>query len=304
MLETCHAAMRSDLMPPPPPSSPIGVYGGFAFSQNALNHYVAAHWRRRDYQWVSMDPALISKLLTLAPAATFTRAVSSIHVWSASCPRLEVAQTSLEGLGPPLVVFFDDLRICFEGLGPSRDSPEMPLLELSANVNAEATVTLGDLLAPDFAFHLGSISVDDERVWEATDPNKPLSATGPGWAPLVEAIAKLLLTSHDAATIASPGAPAPAWRRPLPNTRQQSLFEWLGFGLLPAQDGYLEILGRRRVLYLLPAIRSQLIEFFDGSGAPLLNILLGTAAAPVSITTMTCLQGSALRLNLGFTIPP
>ena len=303
-LEGCHAAMRSDLTPPPPPSSPIGVYGGLALSQNALNHYVGARWRRRDYQWDTADPGLLAKLVGLAPPATFPRMVSSIHVWSASCPRVEVAQASLEGLGAPLVVFFDDLRVCFEGLGTSNDSPEMPLLELSANVSAEATVRLGDLFAPDLSFHLGSIRVDDQRVWEAADPNMFQATAVPGWAPLVEAVATRLLAGHDAAALASPSAPAPPWRRPLPNTNQQSLFEWSGLGLLPAQDGYLEILGRRRVLYLLPAIRSELIEFVDGSGAPLLNTLLATAAAPVSITTMTCVQGSGLRLDLGFKVPP
>jgi hypothetical protein len=305
VLEACHSAMRSDLTPPPPPSSPIGVYGGLGLSQNALNHYAAAWWRRGYYQWETADQVVIAKLVAAVPPPAFAQVVSSIHAWSASCPRVEVAQASLEGLGPPLVVFFDDLRICFEGLGQSSDSPHMPLLELSASISVPATVTLGGQLVPDFAFYRGSIQVGDQRVWEAVDPNSVKGTTGPGWAPLVETVAYELLVGHDAATaVQALGAPAPAWRRPLPSGQPQRLFQWAGVGVLPPQDGYLELLGRRRVLYLLPAIRSELIEFVDGSGAPMLNTLLGTTASPVSITTMTCPQGASLRVNLGFVIPP
>ena len=305
VLEACHSAMRSDLTPPPPPSSPIGVYGGLGLSQNALNHYAAARWRRGDYQWETADQVVIAKLVATVPPAAFAQVISSIHAWSASCPRVEVAQASLESLGPPLVVFFDDLRICFEGLGQSSDSPHLPLLELSASISVPATVTLGGQLVPDFAFYLGSIQPGDQRVWEAVDPNRVKGTTGPGWAPLVETVAYELLAGHDAATaVQALGAPAPAWRRPLPSGQPQRLFQWAGAGPLPPQDGYLELLGRRRVLYLLPAIRSELIEFVDGSRAPMLNTLLGTTASPVSITTMTCPQGASLRVNFGFVIPP
>jgi hypothetical protein len=44
------------------------------------------------------------------------------------------------------------------------------------------------------------------------------------------------------------------------------------------------------------------VEFVDGSGAPFLNTLI-PGTAPVSITSITCTQGAALRLNLG-PIPP
>jgi hypothetical protein len=305
VLEACHSAMRSDLTPPPQPSSPIGVYGGLGLSQNALNHYAAARWRRGDYQWETADQVVIAKLVAVVPPPAFAQTVSSIHAWSASSPRVEVAQASLESLGPPLVVFFDDLRICFEGLAPSSDSPHLPLLELSASISVPAAVTLGDQLAADFAFYLGSIQAGDQRVWESVDPNSIKGTTGPGWAPLVETVAYELLAGHDAATVVKAlGAPAPAWRRPLPSGQPQRLFQWAGAGVLPPQDGYLELLGQRRVLYLLPAIRSELIEFVDGSGAPMLNTLLGTTASPVSITTMTCPQGSSLRVNFGFVIPP
>ena len=77
-------------------------------------------------------------------------------------------------------------------------------------------------------------------------------------------------------------------------------------GLTP-QAFYLELLGRRRAVYMLPVVRTTLLELIDGSPAPMLNKLLATTG--VSLSSMTCPQGTTLRGDFSavlsdFVIPP
>jgi hypothetical protein len=70
-------------------------------------------------------------------------------------------------------------------------------------------------------------------------------------------------------------------------------------------DAYLEILSRRKSLYLLPAVRLWMIELLDGSGAPFIsghihNIPPGTTPPPLNLTTMNSAEGTNIRAFLGF----
>ena len=51
------------------------------------------------------------------------------------CPRVEIAEAALAAQDLPLAAFFDDLRICFQGLPPrNSDRLDSALFELSVNV--------------------------------------------------------------------------------------------------------------------------------------------------------------------------
>jgi hypothetical protein len=318
-LETCHAAMRSDLLTlvpvPPfgPTAPPIGVYGGVSFSQNALNQYAHVQWRQRAFQWETADPAEIQHLLRLVPANPFSRAVHRIHAWLAAPPRVELAEGAFGNLDHPLIVFFDDLRVCFQGIGPADgDFPgSTPMLELSANAKSKAAVILAGL-TPGLVFDRGSIDADDPRAWSVADPNQLSLQVSAAWLNLVRAVATRLLTPWDAAAAITLPAMPPSWRRPIPATRPQQFFAVPGLGAFTPQDGYFEVLGQRRALHMIPAVRSLFIELVDGSVAPTLNILVGNTPTPgvpftpVSITTMTCAQGAGLRvvIDQNFVIPP
>ena len=97
----------------------------------------------------------------------------------------------------------------------------------------------------------------------------------------------------------------PSWRRPFPNGQQQVFIE--------PQTLYMELLARRRALYMLPALNAPWLEFFDNSGAPLTASLLSTTAAPltsISLTGLTPAQGTRLAgvftagMPAAFIIPP
>jgi hypothetical protein len=322
-LELCHGAMRSDLLAPVPPSPgkppsppPIGVYGGIALSQNAINQYADVQWRSGAFQWDTADGTDIAKLLALSPkvATLFPRSVHRIHAWLSASPRIELAEGGFANLDLPLVAYLDDLRICFQAIGPSdHDVPgNTPMLELSANASASAAVVL-DGLTPRILFDRTTVAIDDERVWAIADPNLPMLQVVPSdWRALVLYVATSLLIGWDATNRPVVPAAPPPWHRPLPATAQQQLFAIGGKGGLAPQDGYFEQLASRRALYLLPAIRSQLLELVDGSGAPTLTSSVRPAMAgapppvPVTITNLTCAEGASLRIvfDSDAVIPP
>jgi hypothetical protein len=298
-LRDCHAAMRSDLQTPA-----VAVYGGVCLSQNALNHYAHARWRQRAYQWETSDPVAIQKLLNLAPVLRFGRAVHRMQAWLAAPPRVELAEGAFANRDHPLVVFFDDIRVCFQGIGPADgDFPgNTPMLELSVNAKAKAA-SIFEGIAPDLLYDLPSIEIDDSRVWDIADPNRLSLPVPTNINNFVRAIAAHLLESRDAnGRILVPAAPLP-WRNPIPSTRQQEFFRLAGFGALQPQDGYFEVLGRRRALFMLPAIRSLFLEFVNAPTSATLSILVG---APVSLLSMTCPQAAGIRLtiNTDWILPP
>lgn len=310
-LRNCHAAMRSDLQTPAPvvpPAMPVtpavAAYGGICLSQNALNHYAHARWRQRAYQWETSNPAEILRLMNLAPPLTFARSVHRMHAWLAAPPRVEIAEGAFANRDHPLVVFFDDIRICFQGIGPADgDIPgNTPMLELSVNAKAKAA-PIFEGVAPDLAYDLPSIEIDDARVWDIADPNRPALPVPTNIDNFVLAIATLLLRSRDAnGRIIVTANPLP-WRNPIPSTRPQEFFRLAAFGALQPQDGYFEVLGRRRTLFMLPAIRSLFLELVNAPTSATLSTLVG---APVSLLGMTCPQaaGIRLRINPDWIIPP
>jgi hypothetical protein len=87
---------------------------------------------------------------------------------------------------------------------------------------------------------------------------------------------------------------------------QQEVFDSVpANAFIAEQQVYLDMLHRRKVLTVLPAVDTVLLELVDGSGAPTLNGLLGLlgtlpAGTTVDLRTMTCAQGDSLR----FTVVP
>jgi hypothetical protein len=60
------------------------------------------------------------------------------------------------------------------------------------------------------------------------------------------------------------------------------------------------MLGRRRALYLLPALRTHLLELVDGSGMPNLGRTIGVPPGTLSLGTLTRANGLDLRVWLVF----
>jgi hypothetical protein len=297
-LQVCHTVMRAATTPAPPAPSPLALYAGLAPSQNALNHYVGARWRQRAFKAdYPLGPEL-TRLLALAPAGASQTSVIAVHAWPGSCPRVEIAEAALAAHDLPLVAFFDDLRICFQGLPPrNSDRLDSALFELSVNVKTRAAVTLAGPFIPRVLFDASaaSIEISDARVGELVDPNLPVKAATVDlhlWEPLAREVARVMLAEHDAGQLTAPPPPIP-WAPPIPLGQPHELIHLPQAPLLTPQAFYLELLGRRRTLYLLPVVRTALLELIDGSGAPTLNHLLGTTG--VSLSSMTASQGIKLR---------
>jgi hypothetical protein len=310
-LDQCHAVMRASTTPAVPPA-PLALYAGLAPSQNALNHYMGARWRQGAFRAEFPLGAWLTRLLRLAPAGAFTATVVAVHAWSASCPRVEIAEGELAAQELPLVAFFDDLRICFEGLPPANsDRLESTICELSLNVRTPAAVTLAGPFIPRvlFSAKAADIEISDVRVGELVDPNQPVKAATTDlqlWEPLATEVARAMFSEHDAAQLTDPPPPI-AWPTPIPHGKSHELVHIDATPPLTPQSVYLELLGRRRALYLLPVVRTTLLELVDGSTAPMLNTLVGGMG--VTPATMTCPQGATLRGAFAaafgeFVIPP
>jgi hypothetical protein len=310
-LDQCHSVMRASTMPAVPPA-PLALYAGLAPSQNALNHYLGARWRQGAFRAEYPLGAQLTRLLKLAPAGASQSTVVAVHAWSASCPRIEIAEAQLAAQELPLVAFFDDLRICFEGLPPpNSDRLESTLWELSLNVRTPAAVTLAGPFIPRVLFDAdaAAIEISDVRVGELVDPNRPVKAATVDlqlWEPLAKEVARAIFSEHDAAQLTDPPPPI-AWTPPIPQGRPHELVHVEAAPPLTPQSVYLELLGRRRAVYLLPVVRTTLLELVDGSTAPMLNMLVGGMG--VTPATMNCPQGATLRGAFAstlrnFVIPP
>lgn len=304
-LETLHTVMDFDVNPqpaaPPLPArvTAVGTYFGLGVSQNALNQYLFAQWRRGDFDREITDPARIRQVITAAPPGVFVRQPVRIHLWPAVAPRVEVSMEGFAKDTRPLVVFFDDVRACFEVLVPVRDVPAARAAwEMSFNLKTTATVTLDWPLVLRLLLDSGpgAVQASDERVWEFVDPNVldvmerfPVAQ----WASMTALLGMDVTSSPSAAGIVPPPAAIP-WRRPLVSL-QQELLPSIAAPPLAPQMLYLDMLSRRRTLYMLTAVRSALLELVDGSGAPTLNLMLGNAPGTVGVGTMVCRDGTALR---------
>ena len=81
---------------------------------------------------------------------------------------------------------------------------------------------------------------------------------------------------------------------------QELVFPSLQGGLIGEQRLYLELMERRKALYILPALDSILLQLIDGSGAPKVNqilqdLKLGFPGTFVSLSVMDRDQGIWLR---------
>jgi hypothetical protein len=306
-LEIVHTLMRAALnpqpmMPPPGPGPVISVanYAALAVSQNALNYYIFSRWLARDYEIVITDPSAIATILALAPANVFPGTVTRIHAWPAVSPRVEVAEESLARGGRPVMAFLDDVRVCFESATISGEFPPIQIAnaELSFNCKTTATVSLTWPMVVNVLMDDKSSTDSEMHVWEFADLNNlNIAATVPShaWAPLASSVAAMILASESAAGVL-PFAHPPAWPRPIPGGPAEE-FAPDHAGLRPLPEVfYMEVLGRRRALYMPTGLSSSLLELVDGSGAPTLNAILGTTG--VTMSTMTCIQGRKLRLLL------
>jgi hypothetical protein len=179
------------------------------------------------------------------------------------------------------------------------------------NVKTRAAVTLAGPFIPRVLFDASaaSIEISDARVGELVDPNLPVKAATVDlhlWEPLAQEVARVMLAEHDAEQLQAPPPPIP-WAPPIPLGQPHELIHLPQVQLLPPQAFYLELLGRRRAVYLVPVVRTGLLELVDGSPAPTLNALLG--ATGVSLSSMTCCQGLTLRSDFSaaladFVVPP
>jgi hypothetical protein len=312
-LQTCHAIMRNDLARPAGSTTIVGAgaYVGMGANQNALNHYVYAHWKEGNYTIEISDPGDLARIAGLVPPGTLVTALKRVHAWPASCPRVELAETALANDQPSLVTFFDDWRICFEAspFGETDGPRSQPILELSFNAKARAVATVDFPFIPQVLFDMTAIDAADERTWQFVDPNNPLGAMTfdqRAWRRVAFEITQRVLARFDAARLAlAPGNTGRTWRRPFPNGRQQVFVKPRTF--------YMETLVRRRALYMLPVLNADWLEFFDNSGAPLTASVLNTTAAPVTSITLAGLtpaQGATLAgifttgTPAAFVIPP
>lgn len=310
---TAHLNIRRDLNPqpvPPPLSGPVlmaGTFVGLGLSQNVLNYYVFQQWVARRFEVTITDPTVITQMVNAAPTL-FVRSPVRVHLWPASPPRLEIAAHEVALGTRPLVVHFDDVRACFEV--STNEPPASPFggLELSCNFKTSATISLAwpwvfAVIADPV---LASAAPYEPRTWEFADPNVPTvmnTVSSAHLAKLIDFIAAQIIAPISTPRLANlPGAIP--WTRLLPAMQQEIIPPIV----LPrrTQQFYLELLARRKALYVLPVLNTTLLEMFDGSGAPTINGILTDFGAPpplpTTIAAMTCAQGRAL-LPLLATLP-
>ncbi len=322
-LLVAHLNLRRDVnpLPPAPPPGPgpaltAGTFVGLGLSQNALNYYIFQQWIQKRFEVTIVDPAIISTFVSTAPTL-FARSPVRIHIWPATAPRVEVSPFEIGRDRRPLIVFFDDVRACFEvpnAQGTDGLTPFVGVWELSCNFKTSATI---DLSWPwVFGLRIDPVRAPggeyEPRTWEFIDPNVPaiMGTVGPSdLAKLVDLIADLLIAPVSAVGVQVPASPRP-WTEPLPATQQLMFPPVQPPPPLRPQQAYLEMLARRKALYVLPVIDTTLLELVDGSGAPFLNtVVLPLAMAPgpfpVTLRTMRCAQGTSLRnFLLPLTGPP
>lgn len=312
-LVALHLSMRRELNPQPPaPPGPgpvltVGSFAGLALSQNAINQYLFSQWLQRRFEVTVTDPRLVAAFWRSSPHL-FARAPQRVHLWPATPPRAELAAGGLARGAAPLVVFFDDVRVCFETSAGvvEAGNPPSGSWELAFNFSAPAQV---DLAWP-FVF---SLALDpapapplnlEPGTWEFVDHNDARVMARVTTADLekMATLAAQLLVGPHARTVAPPVGTVPAWTAPLVSARQALLPIPASPSPLRDQAIYLELLAHRKTAYLLPGVWVTLLELIDGSGAPSLQFLLGLAGAPQPITGsvlgMTAAQGAALRAYL------
>jgi hypothetical protein len=313
-LSFAHQDMRNGLnpqQPPPPgpgPAVTVGSFAGLGLSQNALNCYIFQQWLRGRFEVMITDPIKVKEFLLAAPP-TFLMPKplpTTVHIWAATSPRIEIASHEIALGTRPLVVFFDDVRACFEVPnveGSDGSTAFVGVRELSCNFKTSATIELAWPFV--FGLRLDTIpslrEVYEPRTWEIVHPNDPNimgSVALQDLVLLVKLIAEELIAPLSASSVQAPAAVRP-WTRPLPAIQQEIFPAVQPAAGLQAQQIYVEMLARRKALYVLPAIDTALLQLIDGSAKIDFNLLLSSANAPGPLPTtplaMRCAQGASLR---------
>lgn len=310
-LVTAHLDMRRDLNPQPVPAPAlpvlsVGTFAAMGISQNALNAYVFAQWLAGRFEVAVTDPAIIAAFTSIAPQL-FGRQPNRVHIWPSGPPRVEIATGEVaQGRGRPLLVWFDDVRICFEAphLPGNTDGLSFGGWELACNFRLAGTVNLGWPWV--FSVWLDpprhSIADVEPRSWEFVDLNAPNvmgAIQAVDLAKMVDLAAGLIAAQASAIALRPPRPPISPWTRRMPATQQVVFPEPMLSSLLTPQRVYVELETHHKTLYVLPAIQMVLLEFFDGSGAPSLPLFLGVASAPTpfpaTVMGMRAAHGAALR---------
>lgn len=314
--------MRDDLNGPPvtPPALPtlaIGVFAGLGVSQNALNTYVLAQWSSGLYEATVSDPTTLTAIATQAPQMITHfggTPFQQLGVWAATTPRVEVAPGAVTAAGRPLVVIFDDVRICLRKIPRTNMTqnafPASPTsvgeLSFSFSVPASAHVEWPWVLSLDLLNAPAAVQLETVGAWELVDPTDAFVMQKVP-QPELDAVARLVAPFLLQRGVGTPGTPitdAPVWNRTAPAVQEQVL----GMAADPmsgaaAQRLYMELLTiPQRGLVMVPGIETALLQLFDGSGAPLLLLLSG-APPGSTLATLTCAQGTTAR-NAIFNIAP
>jgi hypothetical protein len=146
-----HLVIRRDLNPlaTAPPGTPdiinVGTYLGLGLSQNILNYYLFSQWGERDFETSSTNISFIRDLLEPMPQDLFQGLPPyRVHMWAATPPRVETAPAAIVAGTNPLLVFFDDIRACFEfTTRPGHDDRTFGAWELSFNLKTQASIIVG-----------------------------------------------------------------------------------------------------------------------------------------------------------------
>jgi hypothetical protein len=296
LLRSNHLIMRnainSSATTTTPPTISAGTYLGLAVDQNALNYFIFVRWLHGEFSVDIADPTLISKIISLAPLGSFTRPVNLIRISPTLPPRLEVSLGDIVDGSQPLLAYFDEVRACF-AFGND------PRSELSFNIKTTGTLAFTWPTIFNLLFDTGASAVPSEiRGWEFVDLSNftVMNTITPNdlWLPLVNELVLQFLPSPSGPGLVAPPFPL-AWPRALPAMQQELLpFVPPASGL--TQDLYMEILGLRRVLYLLPVLRCDLLGYFDGSSGKNVGNL-GLPVAP-NIAALKCAQGKSLTQHV------
>lgn len=304
-------SMRDDingtpLTPPALPTLRVGVLAGLGVSQNALNTYVLAQWATRIYEATVSDPAVMMDISAKAPqlATQIGTTLAQLGIWAATPPRVEVAPGAVTAAGRPLVVIFDDVRICmraFKRQSMAQNAvPTSPSsvgeLSFSFSVPASAHLAWPWVMSVDLLRSASAIQLEAVGAWELVDPKDSFVMEKVPEAELraIALIAAPFLLGRGIGTPGTPITDARTWSRTAPAVQEQTI-GIAATGGLAAQRLYMELLTvPQRGLVVVPGLETTLLELFDGSGAPTLLTLSG-APAGTSLGTLNCAQGSQVR---------
>jgi hypothetical protein len=320
-LENTHLKMRKELNPQlPTPAGAVldaGTFAGMALSQNAINYYLFQQWLGHRFEVEITDPAQLANMYNSA-RQLFKAFPSRVRIWPASPPRAVVSVAEMARGGRPLLVYFDDVRICFaipgsvSGGGPNEGVMYGGSYELSCSFVAPGTISyswpwvfgvqLGrplPVLPPS-----GTIPPPnwEPRPWEFVDLNydRVMENVAPADLEKLVLTAAQLITSQVGIQGAQTALLAPPWPRLMVGVQEELVPSPPRTPPLRDQAIYQEIMGHRKSLYLLPVLYLSIFDMFDGSPVSVsMQLLLAAAGVPAplpnTVRAMDAVQGGRLR---------